>query len=59
MFYTNHLAYIKTPSKQEIEHLKKKKKKIAVIDDGTLPIYILHDNSIKKIPSKEVKPKVN
>ena len=49
MFYTNHIAYLKIPSEEEIQILKNKDKKIAIFKLGKLPKYITEDKTIEKI----------
>lgn len=49
MFYTNHLAYLKIPTQQDIELVKSKQKKVAVFELGELPEYIKQDTNIYKI----------
>lgn len=54
MFYTDHIAYLHVPSREDIDIVKKKKLKIAIYNAGNLPEYILDDNSIRKIPTDTI-----
>ncbi|WP_157446898.1 ArnT family glycosyltransferase [Cytophaga aurantiaca] len=47
MFYTDFIAYSFVPSKEQIEKVKSKGYKIAVLDRNDLPPYILEDKTIK------------
>jgi 4-amino-4-deoxy-L-arabinose transferase len=47
MFYTDYTAYNFIPNKLQIEKLKKANRKIAVIDIGNIPDYIINDDDIK------------
>jgi hypothetical protein len=47
MFYTDHVAYCFLPSRPEIEALKSKHRKIAILDLGEIPSYIREDEAIK------------
>ena len=49
MFYTNHIAYLRIPSEEEIQILKNKDKKIAIFILNKLPKYITEDKTIEKI----------
>lgn len=46
MFYTDYLAYNFIPSQSQIEKIRNENKKIAVINWGTIPDYILKDKRI-------------
>ncbi len=52
MFYTNYTAYGQIPLKEEIDEIIKTKKgwKIAIIDNGKLPKYIIDEKKVMKIP---------
>ena len=47
MFYTDHVAYGFIPSRAEIETVKSKHMKIAILDLGDIPSYIKDDEAIK------------
>jgi 4-amino-4-deoxy-L-arabinose transferase len=49
MFYTDYIGYSKIPDFFQINLAKIKNYKVAVINDGKLPQYILNDKSILKI----------
>ncbi len=49
MFYTNHIAYRIIPDSNQIRNLKNMGYKIAIIDFGNLPEYIVHDNEIVQL----------
>lgn len=49
MFYTQCIAYDFIPNSKQIETVKKKAYKIAIVDTGDLPQFIHQDNSILKI----------
>lgn len=49
MFYTGTTAYGFIPSIEQLNTLKRLKKKIAILDMGNLPSYIIDDSAIKKI----------
>ena len=50
MFATNYESYSFIPSTKQIQHLKKYNFKIACLNNGTLPNYILSDKSIRLVP---------
>ncbi|MFZ6053042.1 ArnT family glycosyltransferase [Halocola ammonii] len=52
MFYTDHVAYDFVPSKAQIEKLKKQDRRIAIVDLGNLPTYILEDEAIRILTLK-------
>lgn len=52
MFYTGMTAYPDIPDSNTFSNLKKEGYKLAVIDDGKLPAYILKDSRIKKLDYK-------
>ena len=56
MFYTNYVAYNFIPTPSQIEKIRKENKKIAVIDLGNMPDYIIKDDKIKilEIEDKEL-----
>jgi 4-amino-4-deoxy-L-arabinose transferase-like glycosyltransferase len=54
MFYTNFTAYNKIPTLNEIERIKKKGKKVAVINLGNLPNYILNKKGVKILEIKDL-----
>ena len=47
MFYTDNVAYYFIPTPSQIEMVKEQNRKVAVVDLGVLPDYILDDQSIK------------
>lgn len=49
MFYTQCIAYDFIPNSKQIETVKNKAYKIAIVDTGDLPQFIHQDNSILKI----------
>ena len=49
MFYTDHIAYHFIPTEEQIEKVKKQSYRIAVIDTGNLPEFIIKDSSIIKL----------
>lgn len=49
MFYTNYIAYPYIPTKEDIEIIKNKSYKIAILDLGNLPQFIIGDKEILKI----------
>jgi len=50
MFYTDHVAYWFIPDPEQISSLNQQGRRIAIIDFGDLPDYILNDPEIIKIP---------
>lgn len=56
MFYTDYIAYNFIPSQSQIEEIKKQNKKIAILDLGKIPGYILQDEKIKilEVEGKEL-----
>ncbi|MBL4592573.1 MAG: glycosyltransferase family 39 protein [Flavobacteriales bacterium] len=57
MFYTNHTAYSFIPSVSQIREIKNVGKKVAVINLGNLPKYILYDKDIKILHLKKERMK--
>jgi len=53
MFYTDHIAYRCIPSKEQCNEVIKKRYKIAVLNFGSLPDYIINDGNIIKIPTTQ------
>lgn len=53
MFYTDYIAYRCIPSKEQCEEVIRKGYKIAILDTGNLPDYIVNDKNIIKIPIKK------
>ena len=55
MFYTDHVAYNIFPSPAQIEKMQREGRKIAVLNLGTIPDYILEDEKIEllEIENKE------
>jgi 4-amino-4-deoxy-L-arabinose transferase-like glycosyltransferase len=49
MFYTDYVAYNFIPTEQQLDHLKPSKYKIAILDNDSLPQYIIHNIDIIKI----------
>jgi 4-amino-4-deoxy-L-arabinose transferase-like glycosyltransferase len=49
MFYTDYIAYDFIPNQSQIESVRKKNKKIAVLNIGDIPKYIIKDKDIKLI----------
>jgi 4-amino-4-deoxy-L-arabinose transferase len=49
MFYTDYIAYHIVPTVAQLNEIKSKKYKIAILDDDSLPQYILQDKEIIKI----------
>lgn len=49
MFYTDYTAYNFIPSELQIKEVRSKNRKIAVIDTGMLPDYVLNDPEIKRL----------
>lgn len=49
MFYTNYIAYNFIPDLKQIDRIRKKAYKIAILDTGNLPDYICNDEQIVKI----------
>jgi hypothetical protein len=49
MFYTDYIAYNIIPTLVQLNEIKSQKYKIAILDNGSLPQYILHDKEIIKI----------
>ena len=49
MFYTNYIAYDFTPTEKQIDVIKNKMYKIAILDSGVLPDFIRNDKDIIKI----------
>lgn len=45
MFYTEHLAYSEMPGEADLKRAKEKGYKVAFLDNGKLPTYILQDTS--------------
>jgi len=54
MFFTNYIAYDIIPTENQITLLKDKGYKIAIFDLKNLPLYIVNDKEIIKIPIKDV-----
>jgi 4-amino-4-deoxy-L-arabinose transferase len=56
LFYTDYVAYHVLPSPSQIEKLRKKNKKIAVLNLGVIPEYITQDKRIKllEVENKEL-----
>ena len=52
MFYTDYIAYNFIPSRNQIEKIRQNNKKIAILDLGNLPEYIVQDKSIKIVKVK-------
>lgn len=51
MFYTDFVAYNFIPNPSQIDYLRKQNKKIAVLNWGNIPEYILEDSEIKLLES--------
>lgn len=49
MFFSDHIAYEKIPSEEEIAYLVSKGKSVVIIDEGNLPDYVTQNESIQKI----------
>ena len=52
MFFTNYIAYKFIPTQSQIEEVRKEGKKVAIIDLGNIPNYILLDKQIKVLNVK-------
>jgi len=50
MFYSDYIAYRYIPTKEECQMVTSRGYKIAILDFGEIPEYILNDQSIIKIP---------
>ena len=56
MFYTDYIAYNFIPSEPQIEEVRAKNRKVAVLDTGNLPDYIVNDPDIRLLSAASCAP---